>query len=93
MISANNLEWKNSGGDRKKLKDFKSCEFAPIPLRKNDADKEVILALVPDPLHVNLLGPASNAVEKLEVLWPNEMKRIASKSLGRVQVDSSMVPQ
>ena len=51
---------------------FKSCEFAPIPLRKDQEEMETIFLLPPDPLHVNLFGPVNDVLEKMEEIWPCE---------------------
>ena len=52
------------------LKNFKSCEFKPIPLRKDQEDVAVLFQLPPDPLHVNLLGCGNDALECMEKFFP-----------------------
>ena len=74
-ISANKSQWAiETNKNRKQLKNYKSCEFDPIPLRKDQGKQEVIFLLPPDPLHINLLGPCNDILEKMENLWPVEMK-------------------
>ena len=73
-ISANHSEWvSNTNQNRKQLKNFKSCEFKPIPLRKDQEDVAVLFQLPPDPLHVNLLGCGNDALECIEKFIPQEM--------------------
>ena len=62
------------------MKDFKSCEFRPIPLRKNQGDAAVLFLLPPDPLHVNLLGCGNDALECLEKHFPEPMTAYYKKT-------------
>ena len=72
-------QWKQNSGKRSQLKNYDSCEYPPIPLKKNEGNREVILTLVPDPLHVILLGPVNDVLENMEARWPNEMKKLYEK--------------
>ena len=75
-ISANQSEWAlKTNNNRKMLKHFKSCEFKPIPLRKDQEDVAVLFQLPPDPLHVNLLGCGNDVLECLEKFYPLEIKK------------------
>ena len=74
MIPANSLNWKKNGGKRSNLKHFGSCEFPPVYLRKNQEDMPTILLFPPAPLHINLLGAASDAIENGEEKFPVEFK-------------------
>ena len=63
-ISANQSEWiKETNRNRKLLKNYKNCEFQPIPLRKEQGEQAVIFILPPNPLYVNLLGPVNDCME------------------------------
>ena len=62
----------------KKIK--KNCEFEPIKLKDNNEDEWVAHTLPPDPLHTNLLGPVNDLMDKLEELWPIEVKDIFYKA-------------
>ena len=57
-----------TNGDRKLLKNFKSCKLKPIPLRKHLGYSDILFTLPPDPLHVNLLGCGNDAIEGLDVM-------------------------
>ena len=63
-----------NGGKRSNLKHFGSCEFPPVYLRKNQEDMPTILLFPPAPLHINLLGAASDAIENGEEKFPVEFK-------------------
>ena len=79
-ISANQSEWAiKTNSNRKQLKNFKSCEFKPIPLRKNQEDNAVLFQLPPDPLHVNYLGCVNDTLECMEKHYPNEMAAFYKK--------------
>ena len=58
----------------KKLKYFKSVEFAPIKLKENVENEWVANTLTPDALYINLLGGPNDFLEKLENKYPIEMK-------------------
>ena len=57
----------------KLLKNYKSCEFAPIKLSSHLQDAEILYSLPPDPIHTNLLGAGNDACECLEKHFPAEM--------------------
>ena len=63
----------NTNQNRKQLKNFKSCQFKPIPLRKDQEDVAVLFQLPPDPLHANLLGCGNDALECMERFYNQEM--------------------
>ena len=66
-LTAHFNEFKNKdGNDRKTLKYFKNVEFKPIKLKEDVGDEWVAKTLPPEPLHTNLLGPANDAMDKLE---------------------------
>ena len=73
-ITINNDNYLNDGTDRKQLPKFKSCEFKPIKLRNVDENEPLLFQLPPDPLHVNLLGPAVDALNKMKAFYPAEME-------------------
>ena len=72
-ITINNEKYTSEGQNRKNLNNFKSCEFKPIKLRKDQDNVEVIYTLPPDPLHINLLGPVNDALTKCEEHYPTQM--------------------
>ena len=73
-ITINNDNYLKDGKDRKQLPNFKSCEFKPIKLRNVDENEPLLFQLPPDPLHVNLLGPAVDALNKMKEFYPAEME-------------------
>ena len=82
-ITANQSEWAlKTNSNRKQLKNFKSCEFQPIPLRKNHEDDAVLFQLPPDPLHVNYLGCGNDALECMEKSFPEVMGAQLGGKLG-----------
>ena len=58
------------GTDRKQLLKFKSYEFKTIKLRNVYENEPLLFQLPPDPLHVNLLGPAVDALNKMKEFYP-----------------------
>ena len=59
-------------GNRKLLKNHKSCEFPPLKLPQYLDNSEVIFTFPPDPLHINLLGAGNDVHECLEKHFPND---------------------
>ena len=78
-ITANHEKWVQETSHmpiqkrRKLLSSYKSCEFPPISFRVGAEDEEVIKILPPDPLHI-LLGIVNLITDKLEEMYPCEMK-------------------
>ena len=73
-ISEQNDKWlEETGGDRKKLKNYFNCEFKPIQIKNGREWEEVIKTFPPDPLHCNLLGPVNSCLEIIESLWKEYM--------------------
>ena len=59
---------------RSNLKFFMSCEEMPLQLMKNQDKMFTLFVLPPDPLHVILLGPVNDVMDKLEQLYPVELR-------------------
>ncbi len=64
-ISNHSENWREqTGGDRKKLKNFFNCEFEPLMVHLGD--EPVLVHLPPPPLHLVDLGPVNNVLHSLE---------------------------
>ena len=66
-IAEHQSKWREeTNGNRKLLKEYKSCEFPPIKFSNHLQEAEVLFTLPPDPLHNNLLGAGNDACDCLE---------------------------
>ena len=74
MFEQNDKWLEETGGDRKKLKNYFNCEFKPIQIKNGKEWEEVIKTFPPDPLHCNLLGPVNSCLEIMESLWKEYME-------------------
>ena len=78
-LTENFNDYEESGGKKKDAKKFFSCTWKPITLSQKNLDSPVIFKCPPDPLHVNLLGPINDCIEKMESLYPEEMENFLKR--------------
>ena len=73
-VHFNHQKWvSETHSKRSLLKNYKSCEHSPISMMKDQERKSILDYFPPDPLHVVLLGPINDVMEKLEQIYPCEM--------------------
>ena len=77
-ITQNNEDFLKSGGDKKKVKKFKSCILKPIKLTVGKEDTPIIVQFSIDPLHVVYLGPVNDILTVLENKYPDVMNQFYS---------------